>query len=81
MDYYNSFMRNAYPYGASMGQPFQNYNFNNQTIDLNKLKQALPQLNDDKLQQLIAQARFQGMSDRDIESGLQFLQQLKNSSN
>lgn len=80
MAYYNSFMRNAYPYGVNMGRPFQNYNFNNQTIDINKLRQALPQLNDDKLQQLIAQARFQGMSDRDIESGLQFLQQLKNSS-
>ena len=81
MDYYNSFMKGAYPYSMNMGQSPQNYNFNNQTIDLNKLKQALPQLNDDKLQQLIAQARFQGMSDRDIESGLQFLQQLKNSSN
>lgn len=81
MDYYNSFMKGAYPYSMNMRQSPQNYNFNNQTIDLNKLKQALPQLNDDKLQQLIAQARFQGMSDRDIESGLQFLQQLKNSSN
>ena len=79
MAYYNSFMRGAFPYGMNMGQSYQNYNFNNQNIDINKLRQALPQLNDDKLQQLIAQARFQGMSDRDIESGLQILQQLKNS--
>ena len=80
MDYYNSFMKGAYPYSMNMGQFPQNYNFNNQNIDINKLRQALSQLNDDKLQQLIAQARFQGMSDRDIESGLHFLQQLKNSS-
>ena len=80
MAYYNSFMRGTFPYGMNMGQSYQNYNFNNQNIDINKLRQALPQLNDDKLQQLIAQARFQGMSDRDIESGLQILQQLKNSS-
>ena len=80
MDYYNSFMKGAYPYSMNMGQFPQNYNFNNQNIDINKLRQALSQLNDDKLQQLIAQARFQGMSNRDIESGLQFLQQLKNSS-
>ena len=81
MAYYNFPMGGTFPYSMNMGQFRQSYNFNNQTIDLNKLKQALPQLNDDKLQQLIAQARFQGMSDRDIESGLQFLQQLKNSSN
>ena len=80
MAYYNSLMRGTFPYGMNMGQSYQNYNFNNQGIDINKLRQALPQLNDDKLQQLIAQARFQGMSDRDIESGLQILQQLKNSS-
>jgi hypothetical protein len=92
MAYFNSFLKNIEfprnsnptmnnPLLQTVNQYSQNYNTNsNQNIDIKKLKQALPQLDDNKLQRLVAQARLQGVSEQDIEAGLQIIQQLKFSS-
>ena len=92
MAYFNSFLknlevtRNTNPAMnnhllQTVNQYSQNNNLNsNQNIDVKKLKQALPQLDDNKLQRLVAQARLQGVSEQDIEAGLQIIQQLKFSS-
>lgn len=52
----------------------------NQGIDIQQMKQVLSQLDNNKLQRLVAQARLQGVSERDIEAGLQIIQQIKFSS-
>lgn len=48
----------------------------NPPINIQQLKQALPQLTKENYAQLVSQARAQGISERDIESGLNFLLQL-----
>lgn len=52
----------------------------NQGIDIQQMKQVLSQLDNNKLQRLVAQARLQGVSEQDIEAGLQIIQQIKFSS-
>lgn len=52
----------------------------NQGIDIQQMKQVLSQLDNHKLQRLVAQARLQGVSEQDIEAGLQIIQQIKFSS-
>lgn len=48
----------------------------NPPIYIQQLKQALPQLTKENYAQLVSQARAQGISEQDIESGLNFLLQL-----
>lgn len=48
----------------------------NPPINIQQLKQALPQLTKENYAQLVSQARAQGISEQDIESGLNFLLQL-----
>lgn len=48
----------------------------NPPINIQQLKQALPQLTKENYVQLVSQARAQGISEQDIESGLNFLLQL-----
>lgn len=48
----------------------------NPPINIQQLKQALPQLTKENYAQLVSQARAQGVSEQDIESGLNFLLQL-----
>lgn len=48
-----------------------------QSIDQTKFKQIVPSLNSNILSQLVAQARSQGISDSDIQAGLEFIKQLK----
>lgn len=46
-------------------------------IDKNLFRQAVPSLNDNILAQLAAQARTQGISEEDIEKGMEFLKKLR----
>lgn len=48
----------------------------NPPINIQQLKQVLPQLTKENYAQLVSQARAQGISEQDIESGLNFLLQL-----
>ena len=48
----------------------------NPPINIQQLKQALPQLTKENYAQLVFQARAQGINEQDIESGLNFLLQL-----
>lgn len=50
---------------------------NNIPLNQNQFKQFLPNIDDNMLQQLVQQARNQGMSDSDIQAGLNFIKQLK----
>ena len=46
-------------------------------INPQQFQKWLPQINDNMMQQLIQQARQQGISERDIKTGLEFLNQLR----
>lgn len=46
-------------------------------VNPQQFRQWLPQLNQNMLQQLIAQARQQGISDNDIQTGLNYINQLR----
>lgn len=54
-------------------------NQNQPGIDKKKLQQWLPQINNNMIQQLVAQARQCGISEKDIQDGLNFLKQLRSS--
>ncbi len=59
---------------------FMNNSANTQKkIPLNQqqFKQFLPQINNNALQQLVQQAKNQGISDIDIQNGLNFINSLK----
>lgn len=45
-------------------------------FNINQMRQFMPQINDTMLQQLVNKARAQGISDADIEVGLQILRNL-----
>ena len=49
-------------------------------INSQQLQKWLPQINDNMMQQLIQQARQQGISEKDIQAGLRLIQQLRSSS-
>ena len=49
-------------------------------INLQQLQKWLPQINDNMMQQLIQQARQQGISEKDIQAGLRLIQQLRSNS-
>lgn len=46
-------------------------------INPQQFKQMVPMLNQNILQQLVQQARSQGISDQDIQQGLNYIQSLK----
>lgn len=46
-------------------------------IDPQKFKAFLPNINQNMLNQLVVQARQQGIPEREIQAGLQFINQLK----
>lgn len=65
---------------AQMMSMIQNRNQKpQQTIPLNQaqFKQYVSSIDDNVLQQLVQQARQQGISDNDIEAGINFIKQLK----
>lgn len=47
------------------------------TINFQQFRQMVPMLNQNILQQLVQQARSQGISDQDIQQGLNYIQSLK----
>ena len=49
-------------------------------INPQQLQKWLPQINDNMMQQLIQQARQQGISEKDIQTGLRLIQQLRSNS-
>ena len=49
-------------------------------INPQQLQKWLPQINDNMMQQLIQQARQQGISEKDIQAGLRLIQQLRSNS-
>lgn len=52
----------------------------NMSINQNQFRQYLPNIDDNMLSQLAQKARQQGMAENDIQSGLNFIKQLKQSS-
>ena len=46
-------------------------------VNPQQFQQWLPNLNNNMLQQLVQQARQQGISEQDIKTGLEFLNQLR----
>lgn len=46
-------------------------------LNQQQFKQFLPQINNNALQQLVQQAKNQGISDIDIQNGLNFINSLK----
>ena len=46
-------------------------------VNPQQFQQWLPQINQNMLQQLVNQARQQGISEQDIKTGLEFLNQLR----
>lgn len=52
----------------------------NMPINQNQFRQYLPNIDDNMLSQLAQKARQQGMTENDIQSGLNFIKQLKQSS-
>ena len=67
-------MNNLFPLPPQMRprQPQQMIGVNPQ-----QFQQWLPQVNQNMLQQLINQARQQGMSDSDIQAGLNFINSMR----
>lgn len=73
---FNNF--NQFMNGMNNMNPFmRNFNNMNMSIDRDKFKQILPNLNTNILQQLVQQAKNQGISEKDIQDGINFIQQLK----
>lgn len=52
----------------------------NMPINQNQFRQYLPNIDNNILSLLVQRARQQGMSENDIQSGLNFIEQLKQSS-
>lgn len=64
-----------------MAQMMNNMMLNgNMPINQNQFRQYLPNIDNNILSQLVQRARQQGMSENDIQSGLNFIEQLKQSS-
>lgn len=56
---------------------FQQQNRKPGTPNIQQFQQWLPQINDNMLSQLAAQARQQGISEQDIQNGLNIINKLK----
>lgn len=52
---------------------------NRGTPNVQQFQQWLPQINDNMLNQLVAQARQQGIEEQDIQAGLQMIANLRQS--
>lgn len=57
----------------SNGQP----QMQNQPIDHTKFQQMMPKLSENDLKQLVIQARQQGISDEQIQEGLDFILKMR----
>lgn len=64
------------PVQKMMGQMSSQSN-QNVPVNQSQFKQFLPMLNDNMLNQLIAQARQQGISELDIQNGLNFINSMR----
>ena len=53
------------------------FNSNQNNINPAQFRQIVPSLNEDFLRQLVNEAKQKGISDKDIEEGLKFIQSLK----
>lgn len=51
--------------------------YNRQPINQAQFKQMAPNISDNMLQQLVQTARMQGISEADIEAGLNFIKQMQ----
>ena len=74
MNFYNP-MQSLMQMRKSSQKPFLNIQnpASNQNINIQQLKQITPQLSKEDYAQLVSQARAQGISEKDIEDGLNFL--------
>ena len=74
MNFYNP-MQSLMQMRKNSQKPFLNIQnpASNQNINLQQLKQITPQLSKEDYAQLVSQARAQGISEKDIEDGLNFL--------
>lgn len=70
-------MNDMYDVLRAQRSPMEQLIQQRQSIDQTKFKQIVPSLNSNILSQLVAQARSQGISDSDIQAGLEFIKQLK----
>ena len=66
-------MMNNLPFQFPMPQPRPQQN----GVNPQQFQQWLPQLNQNMLSQLINQARQQGMSEQDIQAGINFINQMR----
>lgn len=81
MNFYNS---NPFEMMMNMGKQnnnpmnqMMNFNSNPPPIDRQKLTQAVSQFSEDNYAKLVAQARDKGISDEDIQKGLDFLLKMR----
>ncbi len=56
---------------------FYNPMYNRQPINQAQFKQMIPNISDNMLQQLVQAAQMQGISNVDIEAGLNFIKQMR----
>ena len=68
MAYFNPFQQNVQPNPLMPQQP---------RIDINQFRQFAVTLNDDALSRLVQMARQKGISDADINSGINFIKSLQ----
>ncbi len=66
------------PFPQPSAQRMPNNNVQKSNINPTQFQQAVPSLSTEILVQLVQQARAQGISDTDIENGLNFINQLRN---
>lgn len=69
-------MNSFNPFNILMNKQM-NFTPKQNTINPQQFKQMVPMLNQNILQQLVQQARSQGISDQDIQQGLNYIQSLK----
>lgn len=69
-------MNSFNPFNMLMNKQM-NFTPKQNTINPQQFKQMVPMLNQNILQQLVQQARSQGISDQDIQQGLNYIQSLK----
>lgn len=73
MDYFNPFMRNTQ---TALTQPMQGQNQQMPQINPQQFRQFAITLNDTALNNFAQMARAQGISEQDIQRGIQFIKSL-----
>lgn len=70
-------MNSFNPFNMLMNKQMSSVGPKQNSINPQQFKQMVPMLNQNILQQLVQQARAQGISEQDIQEGLNYIQNLK----